>query len=475
MALLIAGTVIMVLACCLSRWARDAAFFLLVAAASFQERMGFNLCSHFWYRGTTRGFNFSALDGLAVGVLIGSVLFSPPGERRWRWPASLGGILLFFVWACADVVFSQPKIYGAFELVQMLHGLLFFLAAFCFIRGERELAVLVLGLVCAVSLEGALALKERLLSGVYRVPATLDDANSFSMYLCAIAPVFVAAATSDLPKWVRWFSAAAIAPAAVSLVLTISRAGLVIFPLVMLATALFCVSWKITFRKVAVAVFVAVCVAGLVGREWYLFAARWSHDSLYKEYEGDRMVDSRGYYLRLAKVIIDDRPLLGVGLNNWSYWVSKKYDALVPPYEHDQNYDDLTYVPSKKQLAAFNYAAPAHCLLALTLGELGVPGLVIFSLLWLRWFQMGASFLWRRVPDAMHRLGVGLFFGTCGIFLQSVTEWVFRQAPIYLTIHLLLGALASLYWVKKHQAKPREPELIEALEEEQPEYEAAIA
>ena len=38
-------------------------------------------------------------------------------------------------------------------------------------------------------------------------------------------------------------------------------------------------------------------------------------------------------------------------------------------------------------------AAPAHCLGALTAGELGFPGLFLFTLLWLRWFQMGASFL----------------------------------------------------------------------------------
>jgi hypothetical protein len=38
-------------------------------------------------------------------------------------------------------------------------------------------------------------------------------------------------------------------------------------------------------------------------------------------------------------------------------------------------------------------AAPAHSLAALTVGELGIPGLVLLTVLWLRWFQMGSSFL----------------------------------------------------------------------------------
>ena len=41
----------------------------------------------------------------------------------------------------------------------------------------------------------------------------------------------------------------------------------------------------------------------------------------------------------------------------------------------------------------------------------------------------------------------------CGIFLQSLTEWVFRHSPIYYTIHILLGVLASLDYLKKKEAR----------------------
>src|SRR5579859_6284422 len=474
LALLLFAIPASVLVCCVSQRARDVAFCLMIALAAIAFKVDMNFFSHFWYRGTTRGFEYSVVDVLAAGVLAGSVLFPRPGEKRWFWPAGLGLMLLYFAYVCGNVACADPKIYGLFELSKIVRGFVFFLVAAMFVRRERELYPLVMALAGAMCFEGAVALKQRLLDGLYRVAGTLDDPNSFSMYLCTVSPVFIAAATSTLPKLVRWFSLLATAAATVSIVLTLSRAGIPIFAFIMLGTALFCVSWRVTPKKLAGLALVALTVGALFAKQAYLIEARWSQDSLAREYEDPNYFESRGYFLRLARVIMDDR-FFGVGLNNWSYWVSKKYGAqLGTPYE---DYDDLTYVPSKELLPEFHYAAPAHCLLALTMGELGVPGLLIFTLVWLRWFQMGASFLHPRAPDATRRLGVGIFFCVCGIFLQSITEWVYRQEQIFITFHVLLGALAALYWLKKQKPERGEPEgeFHEPFEEEEPEYEPAIA
>lgn len=53
----------------------------------------------------------------------------------------------------------------------------------------------------------------------------------------------------------------------------------------------------------------------------------------------------------------------------------------------------------------------------------------------------------------MRRLGVGILFGFGGIFLQSLTEWVFRQSPIYYVFQVLLGTLASLYYIKRQEKR----------------------
>src|SRR5882724_13006012 len=94
----------------LSLRARDAAFFLMIALAAISYKLDVNFHSHYWYRGTTRGFEFSLVDILAWSVLIGSLLFPREGAPRWFWPAGLGLMLLFFLYACGNVAFSDPKI-----------------------------------------------------------------------------------------------------------------------------------------------------------------------------------------------------------------------------------------------------------------------------------------------------------------------------------------------------------------------------
>jgi hypothetical protein len=41
------------------------------------------------------------------------------------------------------------------------------------------------------------------------------------------------------------------------------------------------------------------------------------------------------------------------------------------------------------------------------------------------------------------------------MFLQCLTEWVFRHLPLYYVFHVMLGVLMSLYYIKRHTDKAR--------------------
>src|SRR4051812_29562309 len=79
-----------------SRRLRDVFFFLLVLFAINIQHMDVNFMSREWYRGTTRGFEFSCLDPLAIGLFFGCLLRPQLGQRRLYWPGSLAPMLLFF-------------------------------------------------------------------------------------------------------------------------------------------------------------------------------------------------------------------------------------------------------------------------------------------------------------------------------------------------------------------------------------------
>jgi O-Antigen ligase len=438
---------------CLSQRIRDLFFFLVVTLSAVTEYIDVNFVSRDWYRGTTCGFEVSFVDVISISLLASAILRPRPGEKRWFWPASLGLMLVYFLYASFCVGMADPKLFGLFELSKMVRGLVMFLAAAFYLRSERELRLFILALGVVVCYEGLTALMQRYGHGMYRVYGTVDDSNSLSMYLCTTAPVFVAVITSQFPRYLKLLGAIAIALAFVGVILTISRAGLIVIIIMLFGATITTISYRLTFRKVFITFLVMLGMAGALAKSWKTVGARFAKDSLKNEY-GAKHEQNRGYYIRIAAAIAEDS-WFGVGPNNWSFKVSNKYGPKLG--WHFVPYIDTEHKPSDVVPPGRNIddaqAAPAHSLAALTAGEMGYGGLALFTVLWIRWLLMGASFLWPRTPDPMRRIGVGIFFGMCGTFFQSMTEWVFHQTPIFFTFNIMLGVLASLIYLRKLDRK----------------------
>jgi hypothetical protein len=436
---------------CVSRRIRDLFFVMLVFLSPLIERLDLNYVSREWYRGTSRGFEITIPDILAISLLV-SALFVPRKDGpRIFWPASLGLMLLFFFYACFNVAISDPKLFSLFELFRMFSGVLLVLAVGFYMRSERELRLFILGLALVICFEGLLTLKQRYLEGIHRVPGTVDESNSLSVLLCTTTPIMVVALTSQLPRMLKLLCACALPLALVAEVMTISRAGVTIISLVLFAATIATIRYRITPRMIGVTLVVVVGVTGLAAKSWKTLSQRFSESTMQQEY-GNKKNMGRGYYIRMAKAIAAER-FFGVGLNNWSYWVSNRYGPQhgykFVPYKGTERWPS-DIVPSDSNVDEAQ-AAPAHNLGALTLGELGIPGLALFVILWLRWFQMGGSFLLPRDPDPLRRIPVGILFGFCGMFLQCLTEWVFRHLPLYYTFHIMLGVLMGLYYLKRQE------------------------
>jgi O-antigen ligase len=342
----------------------------------------------------------------------------------------------------------------------MFAAILIFLASAAYVRSVREWTLLAVALGCAAGFEGAWAAKQHFTEGFDRASGTLDHANSLSMYLCLSVPPLVAVAFAGWYRWLRWFCAVCALLGAGGLLLTFSRAGIPVFAVAAFGAFLACASWKMTAGRVVVRSLLIVSLAVMVAASWRPMMQRYSEATLQEEYL-DTSVDGRGVYLRLSWDIVKEH-FFGVGLNNWSYQVSRTYGPRLGYQFVDYDYLNSVYGTKDETLYAdSNLAAPAHNLAALTLGELGVPGLVIFALLWIRWFSMGVPFLFLPRGEPMRALGVGILFGICGIFGQSLTEWVYRQTPILFTFYILLGALASLAFSRR-QLAAEEPAAVDS-------------
>ncbi|MDX9720453.1 MAG: O-antigen ligase family protein [Myxococcota bacterium] len=437
-----------------SQRARDVVFVLMVFGTAFVKSADSNFLSREWYRGSTVGIEISALDFLSL-VLIASTALAGKQRPRVFWTPSLGVMLLYFVWCVISVAMAEPKLFGVFELSKLLRGMVLFVAVASFVRGRREL-LLLLGALTAVALtEGLIALRDRYLFGFYRIGASLGHPNSLSLYCCMLTPVLLSGVMAKVSTWLRAAAGAGMMAALVCVLLTVSRTGVVTILLVTMGTLLFTMDWRFSVKKLVIGTVSLIAASAMFYKASDSIAGRFEDRSLEMEYSGEG-TEGRGVYFRLASAIYRDKPL-GVGLNNWSYAVSATYGPpegfAYTPYVGTDTAPDQE-VPYGSKLDAAQ-AAPAHNLLALTLGELGAPGVALFVLLWLRWFSLGIVFVRKRSAELSSRMAIGLAFGVSAAFLQSFTEWIFRQTNIFFLFHVLVGALASLYWHRRQEKRQR--------------------
>ena len=426
-----------------SRRARELAFGALVFSMTISDRLDINFLSREWYRGTTRGIEVSFVDFLALCVLLGALLAARRERFRPYWPSSIFMMLAYFIYCCINVALSEPRLFGLFELTKIARGVIVFLAAAYFVRGRREVNILLWAICLAIAFESGVALRDRYVLGIHRISATLDHPNVLSMYCCIVIGLLIPQILSEASGALRALYGMCATLAAGSAILSISRMGVFTLAVVFGVALVSSMGLRLTVRNIVVLAVAAVLAGGMLAKSWQTLADRYGQASLEEEYF-DASSEGRGSYFRQLVPIIRER-FFGVGLNNWSYWVSSKYGAEVGA--HYTAYDGVNGAPSGLQ------AAPAHNLGVLTIGELGWPGLLLLGCIWAQWFWMGAVFLVRQRPDVVTRYGTGAFYAMLAIFLQSLTEWEFRDTKIFLFAHIIMGALSAIYFANRHVRK----------------------
>ncbi|HEX8535967.1 MAG TPA: O-antigen ligase family protein, partial [Cystobacter sp.] len=423
-------------------WRKDACVFFLVLGTVHSGLIDINLLSREWYRGTTRGLEWSWLDYLWIFVLVDELKRRRPGTAM---PVCLSAMALFVGYNALRVVTSDPWIFGVFELSKMIRATLLFLAVALYVKEERHLRIIVAALAISTSYEFLATVYSRVILGHARADGTLNHPNSLAMYNLMTAPMLFAVYLSDVPRKLRRLCGVAALLGTLSVVMTISRAGFVGILLLLFGVGLTCGFWKNPIRVAVTAAILAVVGTGLYLKLGDAFNSRFE-TSLAAEY-GDKPTEGRIVYLNLADLIVNERPW-GCGLNNWSWCVTNRYGPMLGmrylAYESTDERPRTGPIPAGSNVEA-PQAAPAHSLYAITLGESGWLGVILLGLLWWRWLKLGASFLRARSPSFRSRFGTGVFFSLLGVALQSIVEWEIRQTPRLFLLHILLGAVASLY------------------------------
>ena len=215
------------------------------------------------------------------------------------------------------------------------------------------------------------------------------------------------------------------------------------------AWSFFSLRKRIGGREILTVLPLALCGVVALAMAMDTIMSRMDETDLEAEYAGAEN-EGRGVYIRLCQLAVKDYPL-GVGLNNWSYRMTNNYAHRIGLNYHRYRGTDI--IPPQYTLPNMDapQAAPAHNLFVLVLGELGWPGLVLFVLIWFRFMFMSLGFAFSGRGDLATRFATGVFGALMALTIQGITEWEYRQTPIFLLYHALMGMLVAVAHMRKQE------------------------
>ena len=445
---LVIGVPAGVIACMCWRRLTDVVLVVLIWATCEPDLVGINFVSREFYRANTRGFEISLVDMCVLVLLFVMILRRKEQPFRWCPPLTLPFLLYFLVgvisWMQAGPSLPVPDeasvivpytnfevgLYPLFELSKIFRGYLLYLAIINFIRDERTGRVVLTGIALTVLYMSWEAISSRYLHGVNRVRATLGHPNSLATYMAMVGTFMYAFILQRKGALISGAFGMLTLLAGVSVILTVSRGGLAA-----LAMGIWINTMALLPRNMNLKNFVFLALGLIAAVAILLVAMDTLLNRFTKEQDAAADLAYRGLYNAEARLMARDR-VFGVGLGNFSAWSWSKYAGEVDP--------DLPP------------GTPAHNNWYLNLGELGRPGLVVFILLWLRFFSLALPLYFRRGKGLLSALGMASCTAVLVDHLQSCLQLGYRQTPMYFMMTIFMGITMAV-WYAKRDGVPEEP------------------
>ena len=395
------------------------------------ENISINFISREWLRGTSRGIEISMVD-LAAMILFFLVL-----NRKKQYPLKLfpPGSFLYFLY----VGFSFISIFNAsmplmsvFELWKMLKMYGYYWILYHYFVEEKQFKVFMKFVAILIIYISIIVLKQKYIEGMFQCYGPFDHQNSLVMYLI----VFNSLAFSYLlnsKDTSTFFWLIVLGLGAVSIVSSLSRAGLALFGFSCIIILLLSYGNGISPKKIGVTFLIILGGIGLLLK---------AMDSITERFESapEASKNTRIFLAVAAKKMAEDKTF-GIGLNNFGQAI--KMDRYNSHIEVEERPDDPDYVPMQYILVETIYMMIA--------AETGWHNLVIFLLfIWLFYFRN--LFNIRAFKNStVQFVAIGLAGGLLAIYLESALEWVLKQVNNMYQMFMVFALISSMSRINKTQ------------------------
>ena len=406
---------------CDRRWIRWFTLGLTLPLIVFNAS-AINFLSHETYRGTSRGMEISIIYIMALSLLLGMTLLG----KRIRLITDTGCLLylLYFLFSIPSLLNAENCLFSFFELWKMFMIYLVFLAVFHYLEySQGDFDIILYGFAAVIFINFLVILQQHL-HGIYQVRGVFPHQNSMAMCMMMAGMLFFARIFNNREGFRTKIFIAVFLVASVSLVRTYSRGALFCYPLAGMLTMACSFIKGFSSRKVILTGLLLLC--GFVGLLLFLPKIIYRFENAPKS-----SGETRKNFAIAALNMIRDKPLAGVGLNNWGIKIN-------PPYEYSRHRD-----PKKGYTDDFKDGI-VETIYLLVGAECGIPCLLVL-LTWFGYYWFTCIRLMRRLRSSRYfYIPAGVFGALSGAFLQSTLEWILKQQINFMWLMILFAFISYL-------------------------------
>lgn len=442
------GAIPLAAACSLSKKALTAVMTLAFLVIVVYKGTSINFISVEFYRGSARGMEISLAYILSavviLAVTIAGLMRSVKRTSLFRSPGTWI-YFAYFAWFAVSAAANDNyltimvtsvdgkqvpalvlggRILSFLELWKMVMLFLVYSAVYSYLAYVRDAKAVFRAFAFVVLVTFLMVVREHL-AGIYKIHGPFSHQNALAMFMTFLGVIFFSCYL-DMPRS-RMQKLCGVAFVAASGVVfrTYSRGAILCYPIGIAVAMSVSVLTRFSMRKVfRLAPLVLVGMLGV---------------ALIMPRVIERFVNAPGssggkrvFFAKTAFNVIEHRPFVGIGPNNWSLFLNANEEFLDKSHAGDDEKGDVGIVET---------------VYLLTAAECGLPGLALL-LLWFGYYWLSALRLSIRLSGTDWAYApAGLFGALSCVYLQSCLEWVLRQSQ---NLIALVACFAVLSWMNQN-------------------------
>ncbi len=396
-------------------------FFLLIFFTARMEDI--NFVSRETFRLSSRGFEVGIVD-LLVLILFLLVLKRRQLYRIHKPPGSWIYFAYFF-FSALSIVNSAVPLFSLFELWKMTRMYLFFYVVYNYVNSFAQFNDLLKGVALITIYIFLEVMRQKYLLGIFQSPGPFPHQNSLVMYSIIFGSLIFAYLLNkkDITLYKFSFWLLLFAMTAISVISTLSRAGLILFTFAVMTVLAFSFGAGINHKKILVSILLFLVSMAIIAKAWNSITERFTTAPTESaEVRRD---------LAFAAIKMANDKALGIGLNNFGVKINPpwQYSSHIPMHDPDDETEQNGLVETVYLMIAAE--AGWHTLI------------VFFCFIFYFYFLNIQNFFRYRNTDYQY-FAIGMIGGLLAIYLESILEWVLKQTNNFYQLMLIFALIAVM-------------------------------